>query len=176
MAILYRNGDWVIADQNIPGDNCLGNLTPNPVSCPNKEKEMYCKSNSATAVIQAQDDTELQQKKHFLARIDEIFAEHKAVLREKFHMNGPKFPETLGELREFLARGDIVVDDRGYLDNKSIGEMYSWLTVKGPKKDTEGYKAAKARLLKAAKETEDSVWALYPAEYLKAVQKFENWK
>jgi hypothetical protein len=155
----------------------LGSCQATPIKKKKEDEMSMSITNSSFRVdTPAQPESlELQQKKHFLARLDEIKSEHKMSLKKKFFIIEDA-PKTFKEFSERLSKGQFTFSHKGYEDTDPCyfwTEYFSWRTQPA---DRAGYDLAKEKLNKSILEASDAIWASTDGETaLKAVQKFEKW-
>lgn len=153
--------------------DCLGDCCG---GTPYKEENTMYDYVKASAAVTVPETEESKQRRHFLDRLDDIRQEQKEKLRDAFGMNDPTAPKTVGELKEWLSNGSIIVRT----DRKDDAEIsrFAWTSMLAIKptveEDKAGYYAAKDRLDAGKTAAQDLVWAGDAQASLKAVQDFQS--
>jgi len=117
---------------------------------------------------------------HLIQRIDSIFYAKYSDLSEKFHLNPPKGPKTVGEFKERIEKGLFTLDfgdakDEAKLSRyNDISHYFSWRTP-DTQKDQEGFNAAEKKLEEAKTKATDDIYVLDAEKGLEALREFEAW-
>jgi hypothetical protein len=111
-----------------------------------------------------------------IKRLHSVYMNKRDELSEKFNLKGPKSPTTFKELKEYLAKGMIVVDGGDENENNTLFDSWRYLLrIEDPSKprDQKGYDAAHTKLSKAYDAALDVIYVTGGEAGLKALNEFE---